>query len=69
MKHDQKIPSPPEKPEAFECCGSGCVPCIFDYYDQALSEWQEKYGDPANWQANPKSINAKQAKENERNSK
>ena len=22
------------------CCGRGCCPCIFDYYDDALARWQ-----------------------------
>jgi Oxidoreductase-like protein, N-terminal len=23
------------------CCGRGCCPCIFDYYDAAFAEWEE----------------------------
>ena len=38
------IPPKPEKPDPNECCGSGCVPCIFDYYYQRLEEWEAKYG-------------------------
>ncbi|MFT5573409.1 MAG: hypothetical protein ACI9FR_002344 [Cryomorphaceae bacterium] len=37
-------PPPPEKPDPNECCGSGCVPCIYDYYYDRLSEWEQKYG-------------------------
>jgi hypothetical protein len=22
------------------CCGRGCCPCIFDYYDDARARWQ-----------------------------
>jgi len=39
-----RSPPPPEKPTPNECCGSGCVPCIYDYYYDALEKWQERYG-------------------------
>ena len=39
------IPAPPEKPSANECCGGGCVPCIYDYYYEAMEKWQAQYGD------------------------
>jgi hypothetical protein len=35
-------PSPPEPPDPAECCGRGCDPCILDYYDRALTRWEEK---------------------------
>jgi hypothetical protein len=44
MNEKPNIPAPPEKPDSFECCGSGCVPCIFDYYYDQLIEWQGTYG-------------------------
>ena len=31
----------PEKPDPNECCGSGCVPCIYDYYYERLDRWEE----------------------------
>jgi hypothetical protein len=44
------IPSPPNKPEQYECCNRGCCPCIFDYYWDALARWEETVrsqgGDP-----------------------
>ncbi|WP_293452177.1 oxidoreductase-like domain-containing protein [Phenylobacterium sp.] len=44
-------PRPPDKPEAWECCGRGCCPCIFDYYEDALERWEARVralgGDPA----------------------
>ncbi|CAO2828073.1 unnamed protein product [Amaranthus hypochondriacus] len=31
----KELPEPPEKPEAGDCCGSGCVRCVWDvYYDE-----------------------------------
>lgn len=43
LKEDS-TPPPPEKPDPNECCGSGCSPCIYDYYYDNLAEWEEKYG-------------------------
>jgi hypothetical protein len=37
-----EIPRPPEKPHVEECCGSGCSPCIFDYYEDALERWEAR---------------------------
>lgn len=34
-------PSPPRKPEPEECCGSGCVVCVFDRYEQDLERYRE----------------------------
>lgn len=52
-----KIPPPPEKPTPHECCGSGCVPCIYDYYYQALEKWEEQYGKGASGAASNKTLN------------
>lgn len=39
-----EIPPPPDKPSANECCGGGCVPCIYDYYYDAYEKWQQEHG-------------------------
>ena len=36
------LPPPPEKPDPSECCGSGCVPCILDLYEDELERWREE---------------------------
>jgi hypothetical protein len=36
----EHLPRPPERPDPEMCCGRGCCPCIFDYYDDALARWQ-----------------------------
>lgn len=36
------LPQPPNKPEDYSCCQRGCSPCIFDYYWDALTRWEEK---------------------------
>jgi len=43
MTKDIQISTKPEKPTADECCGSGWVPCIYDYYYQTLEIWEQKY--------------------------
>jgi len=44
------MPQPPSPADYDACCGSGCDPCIFDLYDQAvaryrkaLQEWQGRH--------------------------
>ncbi|WP_020397163.1 oxidoreductase-like domain-containing protein [Thiolinea disciformis] len=36
----------PTPPEPHECCGSGCDPCIWDIYYEALRRWQEQQSRP-----------------------
>jgi hypothetical protein len=33
-------PIPPQEPDAADCCGEGCVRCIFDVHDEALARYQ-----------------------------
>jgi len=40
-------PEPPREPEPAECCQSGCDPCVYDRYwdavekfEQAMLEWE-----------------------------
>ena len=44
-------PVPPREPEAIECCGSGCTPCVYDVYwetveryEADLEAWQARHG-------------------------
>ena len=44
---EDREPQPPRAPEQWECCGSGCEPCVYDLYweameryERALQEWQ-----------------------------
>jgi hypothetical protein len=34
-------PVPPVQPELEDCCNSGCNPCIFDLYQEALERYRE----------------------------
>lgn len=43
-------PVAPTPPDLEACCGSGCNPCVFDVYDEAIeryiaafSAWQERH--------------------------
>ena len=44
-------PEPPREPEPGESCQSGCEPCVYDRYwealdryERALREWRERHG-------------------------
>ncbi|XP_010263851.1 PREDICTED: uncharacterized protein LOC104602013 [Nelumbo nucifera] len=39
----EKIPSPPEKPLPGDCCGSGCVRCVWDVYYEELEDYNNRY--------------------------
>jgi hypothetical protein len=45
--HDPK-PEPPREPEPWECCGSGCEPCVYDHYWEAIDRYEKVL---AAWQA------------------
>lgn len=34
------LPEPPEKPLDRDCCGTGCIPCVFDIYDEEMLRWR-----------------------------
>jgi hypothetical protein len=55
---DDPPPRPPVEPDPGDCCGNGCDPCIFDFYEEArqhyreaLAAWRERHPgvDPAAW--------------------
>jgi hypothetical protein len=42
-------PQPPLPPDLEDCCRSGCVPCVFDLYEEeleryraALAAWEQR---------------------------
>ncbi|GMI86383.1 hypothetical protein HRI_002307600 [Hibiscus trionum] len=39
----KEIPPPPEKPEPGDCCGSGCVRCVWDVYYEELEAYNKLY--------------------------
>ena len=39
---DDPPPRRPEAPDPGDCCGGGCVNCVFDVYETALEKYQER---------------------------
>ena len=33
--------TPTRKPEPHECCGTGCIPCVMDIYEEELYEYEK----------------------------
>ncbi|KAF7828902.1 UPF0651 protein [Senna tora] len=42
-KAPEVLPPPPEKPLPGDCCGSGCVRCVWDVYYEELEEYNKLY--------------------------
>lgn len=49
---DDPPPIPPEAPAPEECCNSGCIPCVYDTYNEAMDEyraalkaWRARHGE------------------------
>jgi hypothetical protein len=42
------IPQPPVEPALEDCCRSGCTPCIFDLYAEALERYEAWLAEQAN---------------------
>lgn len=40
-KEEKLLPSPPEKPLPGDCCGSGCVRCVWDIYYEELEDYNK----------------------------
>lgn len=43
VKEAAPPPPPPEKPEPGDCCGSGCVRCVWDVYYDELEDYNKLY--------------------------
>jgi len=39
---DDPEPVAPEPPAPGDCCQSGCIPCVYDLYDEALERYREQ---------------------------
>ncbi|WP_434114905.1 oxidoreductase-like domain-containing protein [Paraburkholderia caffeinilytica] len=56
---DDPQPVPPVQPDLDDCCHSGCNPCVFDLYDEALERYQSAL---AEWQARQSALKAPKAR-------
>jgi len=45
---DDPKPVPPAAPDPADCCGEGCVRCVWDVHDEAMMRYDEAL---AAWQA------------------
>ncbi|MGU7778948.1 oxidoreductase-like domain-containing protein [Burkholderia sp. PU8-34] len=45
---DDPRPTPPQQPELEDCCNSGCSPCVFDLYEDAMERYRAEL---AAWEA------------------
>lgn len=36
------LPPKPEEPLQSDCCGMGCLPCVFDRYEEELQLWERE---------------------------
>ncbi|KYQ89732.1 hypothetical protein DLAC_09700 [Tieghemostelium lacteum] len=36
----EEIPKPPLPPEPDECCGSGCIRCVYDLYEEQMEKYE-----------------------------
>ncbi len=36
----QVKPVPPREPLPHECCGTGCIPCVMDIYQEDLAQYE-----------------------------
>jgi hypothetical protein len=35
------MPQPPPEPDAADCCGEGCVRCVYDVHDEKLERYEQ----------------------------
>ncbi|NPT35601.1 hypothetical protein GNZ11_13915 [Paraburkholderia xenovorans] len=57
---DDPQPAPPVQPDLDDCCHSGCNPCVFDRYDEALERYRTAL---AAWQVRQQAPQVHEAQE------
>jgi hypothetical protein len=40
LNDDAPAPQAPVQPDIDDCCRSGCVPCVFDLYEEAVERYR-----------------------------
>jgi len=38
---DDPKPQPPSTPDPLDCCGEGCVRCIYDVHEEAMDRYRD----------------------------
>jgi hypothetical protein len=51
---EKPLPPPPEKPLPGDCCGSGCIRCVWDIYFDELDEYDKLCKSKSDSVTNPK---------------
>ncbi|TAH45272.1 MAG: hypothetical protein E6Q43_00300 [Dokdonella sp.] len=41
IESDDPPPQKPDPPDPGDCCGGGCVRCVFDVHEDALERYRE----------------------------
>jgi hypothetical protein len=39
-EHDDPPPQRPVEPDPGDCCGGGCVRCVYDLHDEAMARYE-----------------------------
>ena len=42
LTETHQFPQKPEEPVESDCCGTGCIPCVFDIYESELRLWSSQ---------------------------
>ncbi len=37
-----KLPPKPQPPDPSDCCNSGCEPCVFELWEDAMDRWEAR---------------------------
>jgi hypothetical protein len=56
---DDPAPQPPARPAIDDCCRSGCVPCVFDLYEEAMERYRIEFRAWEERRANGRSTKAR----------
>ena len=40
LEREDPAPVPPVQPDIDDCCRSGCTPCVFDLYEDAMDRYR-----------------------------
>ena len=44
LAQERELPAPPTPPAPEECCGRHCEPCVWDWFERALTRYRQRHG-------------------------